>query len=221
MTIGCGCLLCYQRMKESQRPTPATVSEPASLNEILAETLTEVAFADIPRKPDSVSTGKAEQVLGALVRALDHGALSMNPSTLIPDIREAYASFAATPSGGEPIKLKNLKMLDAIHQIVMQYSGNKELADKLWGYLRFDSGKGAVAPPTKYEHLSPSGGGEWTRETIEKLESESFHAAVPFFEALAAAHNASITACYCCRERTCQPGCRCADMLETKENPDT
>jgi hypothetical protein len=38
--------------------------------------------------------GNAERVLGCIVRALDHGALSMNPATLAPDIRQAAARIA-------------------------------------------------------------------------------------------------------------------------------
>lgn len=43
--------------------------------------------------------------------------------------------------------LKNLKMLDDIHKVVIQHSGNQELADSLWCHLRADGGNGAIAPP--------------------------------------------------------------------------
>jgi hypothetical protein len=46
------------------------------------------------------------------------------------------------------IKIKNIKMLDEIHAVVLKHSNNRELADAVWESLISKGFKGVVAPPS-------------------------------------------------------------------------
>jgi hypothetical protein len=85
------------------------------------------------------------------------------------------------------LRLKNLKMLDDIHKVVIKHSGNQELADSLWCHLRADGGKGAIAPPSAQPQ--PSGSGRTTprgerSETAEEKDAKFFRKADQFYSDL-------------------------------------